>query len=706
MMSQHQMFTLLRYSTCTLIFVSVCALNGYALGQYELFEVFIADEMVYDNPFDSNEVKVDALITNESGETIIAPCFYTDNNQWGLRYAASKPGAYQYTISAVQDGNSRELAKGEFNVGPNDEPGFIRIGESGRYFVYDNGESYFPLGQNMGWVSRSLDAWTRYLDECQAAKINWIRIWMCSWGYTEMVWTPQGGRYHGLEQYDLRNAALWDGIFQNAKERGVTITLVINHHGQYSTGHNPIWNENPYNTANGGYLNHPSQFFTNARAKKDYRDKLRYIVARYGAFTNLMAWEFWNEVDLTTSFDLATVNNWHEEMAAYLKSIDPYGHLCSTSASADIPALHETPGIDYAQTHAYTTGLIDRQQSVSKRYYDTEPDKPHFFAEMAYGWQGPARFDTDGVSLHNQLWSSVHSYDSGTAMTWWWDNWIRPQNLYYHFRFLANYINDVDWEREQLLPIPVEIASIVDNADDFTFVPGLGWANTDRQTFEIFPDGTVEGLGQASSFIHGAFHRDMAPSPIFVVTLDVPGEFVIQLSRVAAAGAALRISVNDEVVITEVFSASPEDTTMSGDQGRISVPLAEGENRIKIHNVGSDWVEVHSLTVGQYVQRPVGFARGNDDRALVWIQDRMHRLVVIDQYESASQLKPTVVRLPAFTSGEYQVVQFDPWTASRNAVGDFHAGEAGLEFPLDSFTRDNAFQITKRNANVKSATAH
>lgn len=705
-MSAQPFLVWLHYCALFLIAALSMAPIANALEQYETFEVYVANETVYENPFDSSVVKVDATITTESGEEIVAPCFYAQENQWGLRYAASQPGTYQYKINAVQNDAARELASGEFTVEPGDERGFIRVGESRRHFVYDNGDSYFPLGQNMGWVSRSLDDWTGYLDECQAAKINWIRIWMVSWGYTELVWSPSGGRYHGLDAYDLRNAALWDGIFQNAKERGITVTLVINHHGQYSSSTNPIWDENPYNKANGGYLDHPSQFFTNARAKKDYRDKLRYLVGRYGAYTNLMAWEFWNEVDLTSGFDLAAVNRWHEEMAAYLASIDPYDHLRSTSASSDIPALHRTPGIDYAQTHSYTQGLIDRQQSVSKRYFENEPDAPHFFAEMAYGWQGPARFDTSGVSLHNQLWSSVHSYDAGTAMTWWWDNWVRPQNLYYHFQFLADYIKDVNWEREQLLPTSVAITPQKNNADDFTFIPGRGWADTDRETFEIFPDGTVDGLSEATTFIHGSSHRDMAPNPVFVVTLGAPGELIVQLSRIARAGAALRISVNDEVVVTEVFGASSEDTTMSGDQGRISVSLVEGENRIKIRNVGTDWVELRSLTVTQFVQRPVGFARGNANRALVWIQDRAHRLVVMDQYQNAGALQPTTVQLPAYTSGEYQVIQFDPWTAARETVGEFQAGEAGLEFPLHTFTRDVAFQIEKRNANVKSAKAH
>lgn len=37
-------------------------------------------------------------------------------------------------------------------------------------------------------------------------------------------------------------------------------------------------------------------FFTNERARADYKQRLRYLVARYGYSTSIFAWEFFNEV--------------------------------------------------------------------------------------------------------------------------------------------------------------------------------------------------------------------------------------------------------------------------------------------------------------------------------------------------------------------------------------------------------------------------
>lgn len=670
--------------------------------QYHRFETTVVDTLDYDDPFDSRDITVDALITGPEDD-IALPCYSLGEHRWGLRFAPSIPGDYEYVITAQAGDETEELGRGSFKVEASDERGFVRIGESGRHFVFDNGESYFPLGQNMGWVSRDINQWIGYLDECNAAKINWIRVWMCSWGFTELVWSPYGDRYHGLDAYDLRNAQLIEDILREAEERGIYVALVINHHGQYSTGHNPIWNENPYNSANGGYLDAPHEFFTSEQAKRDYRDRLRYLVARYGAFTSVKTWEFWNEVDLTTGFDLARVNDWHEEMAAYLSSIDPYGHLLSTSASADIPDLHRTPGLDFAQTHSYTTGLIDRQQSVSARYAETDPEKPHFFSEMAFGWQGPVREDRTGVSLHNQLWSSVHSHDSGTAMTWWWDNWVRPFNLYSHFRHLADYIDGIDWERAQLEPMQASIAPAPGNRGEFTFVPAQGWAPSDRSEFIIRDDGTVEGNEQGTSFIHGNYHRNFAPNPEYVVTLDAPSTFIVRLQTVASAGAVIRIMVNDTLVETRIYPPGDSDRDLSGDEALFAVPLAAGKNRIKIRNVGNDWVEAHSLTLDRFVQRPLAFARGAESLILLWVHDRAHRFVTYDRYEEAGGLEPTTVTLPEAADGEYHVNQYDPYSAEWREVGTFHSGEAGLSFPLDSFQRDVAFRIKRADSSVDPA---
>ena len=77
----------------------------------------------------------------------------------------------------------------------------------------------------------------------------------------------------------------------------------FNNHGQVSTGVNPEWNDNPYNAANGGPATNTWDFFTNATAINLHKNRLRYIIARYGYAQSIQSWELFNEIDWTDQFD-------------------------------------------------------------------------------------------------------------------------------------------------------------------------------------------------------------------------------------------------------------------------------------------------------------------------------------------------------------------------------------------------------------------
>lgn len=79
-------------------------------------------------------------------------------------------------------------------------------------------------------------------------------------------------------------------------------------------------------------------FYTDERAKRLYRDYVRYVLTRENTYTGvayrddptIMMWELANEPDLgDNDGPLHTVQNWIEEMGAFIKDVDP-NHLLST----------------------------------------------------------------------------------------------------------------------------------------------------------------------------------------------------------------------------------------------------------------------------------------------------------------------------------------------------------------------------------------
>jgi len=98
------------------------------------------------------------------------------------------------------------------------------------------------------------------------------------------------------------------------------------------------------------------EFFTKEEARDLYRKRLRYIVGRWTAFTSVLAWEFFNEIDNEYAYlKHDDVIAWHRDLGRYLRSIDPYAHLISSSftGGSERPDLFALPEMDFAQYHSY-----------------------------------------------------------------------------------------------------------------------------------------------------------------------------------------------------------------------------------------------------------------------------------------------------------------------------------------------------------------
>jgi hypothetical protein len=65
--------------------------------------------------------------------------------------------------------------------------------------------------------------------------------------------------------------------------------------------------------------------------------------------------------------------------------------------------------------------------------------------------------DDSGQTLHDMIWAAA-VVESG-AMSWWWDGWIHPNNLYSRFPPLVAFADGEDWAPQQLEPASVTVLS-------------------------------------------------------------------------------------------------------------------------------------------------------------------------------------------------------------------------------------------------------
>ena len=435
------------------------AANGARVERYDKFELTVDLDARFDNPFDFAQLALQAVFTAPSGAVHSVDGFYYQPHrrsgrrtladgrpQWKIRFAPTEPGTWTYSLVATDLVGSTRTPAADFSCLETGRRGFLR--STGRYLRFDDGSPFFAVGENMGWGNfrDPIGDYADWMDDLAAHGGNYIRTWMASWGFA-LEWEDTG-----LGNYGRRQHRAWqlDWVVEGARARGIFIQLVLHNHGQVSTRVDPQWVDNPYNTANGGPAARPGDFFTDIRARQLVERRLRYIAARWGYATSIMAWELFNEVDWADDYNgrRGDIAQWHADMGRVLKRFDPNGHLVTTSLGRSRPNadLWARSAMDMTQVHYYELdGDPQQKQWELTGDFRRAQTKPVMLGEFCFRDLEQARLqDPTGIYLHNTLWASAFSGALGAAAIWWWDNYVEPQDLYHHFTGLARFMDQVD----------------------------------------------------------------------------------------------------------------------------------------------------------------------------------------------------------------------------------------------------------------------
>jgi hypothetical protein len=187
-------------------------------------------------------------------------------------------------------------------------------------------------------------------------------------------------------------------------------------------------------------------------ARSYYQQRLSYIINRWGYSPDLLAWEWWNEVDLTPITERALIP-WLHEMTAYLKQRDVNHHLTTNSFSVrSWSPVWKLPELDIVQVHEYSEYYPPDERDPADRVgqqllslTQNLPVKPILLGEFGYSARDYGEdVEKTGIHLHNGLWATTFSGYAGSGMYWWWDIYIESYNLWSQFKGLSNYINGVD----------------------------------------------------------------------------------------------------------------------------------------------------------------------------------------------------------------------------------------------------------------------
>ena len=448
---------------------------------YERFELGFELSREYVNPFDPAVVDVRGHFFGPDGVLRKVPAFFyqgytrarragkevltpVGRAEWRIRFTPVQAGTHRYQI-VLRDAHGARLRTepGSFEAIGSDDAGFLRIsGRDSSFLEFDNGEFYYPIGHNLCVpadpmpafeydfelpVGQRTYAYDAYLARMSEEGENWARIWMVPW------WAGLEGRadwpgFHGVGRYNLANAWRLDHVLETVEKKGIYVQLTTQHKSEYQFRQS--WRHCQYNVAQGGPCEKPADFFTNPEARRAYRNRLRYLVARWGYSTHILAWELWGEVDLVPGFTPKLAADWHREMWAHLRALDPWDHLVFTHCISwkRSALIWRMPEVQCIQANGYIRSpntSLNHTKNFRGYLRDVKHlRKPVFIAEFGGRSElGAPSADYMAAQLHSGIWASFASELSGVAMHWWWD-FIHGADLYGHYGALVKFSKGID----------------------------------------------------------------------------------------------------------------------------------------------------------------------------------------------------------------------------------------------------------------------
>ncbi len=564
--------------------------------------------------FRANDVRVVFTAIDGRREERLA---YYDGGSWRAWLTAERPGTYRAEL--VRNGAPAGLPAQEVMLPESARlaDGFVRV--AGERFVLDSGRPFFPLGHNLGWHYPGQPTLPEQLRAMGAARMNWSRIWACAWDGKNPFFV-RGQPYPAAGEMLPEVFARWDAILAAAEAAGVRLQLVFFHHGLVSTRNDSNWAEHAWNRANGGFLDRPQQFFTDATAKEYQKRWLRYAIARWGHSPAVMAWELFNEVEWVDTAqidkDWPTVVGWHAEMAAFVRELDPYRHPVTTSAAREHPELYRA--MDFYQPHTYPRDVFVGIAGV--RPY---PGKPWFFGEFGRGtWEHNA---DEHLTVRNGLWASLLSGHAGAAQYWFWER-VAQQGLEPEFTRAARAL-EVSClpERRAARPVAIEVHGAP--RAPLAVSPGQGWGRTERYRFELPGDATPAKLVEWAAFLtpHAGENAKNTREPLeFAFTAPEAGEVEIAFTSLSGKGAGLRVWL-DGAVATAVAWPAAEKYVVSPTGGQqhqpapapVRIPVGAGPRVLRLESTGPDWVQLERVVFPGIGQALRAHAIAAEDFALV-----------------------------------------------------------------------------------------
>ncbi len=446
----------------------------------------------------------------------------TTSFRFRVRFAPWLIGYWKCKIRVEINGHGILYSKSfNFKCVPSSTNAYMQKGTNNYFFTLNN-NTYMPIGQNLVWprcdengdceqfgnlgifensgsgYQSELNNPITYLhfrnkmEVLRNSGANFFRMLFAPWSVDLEFENIGNYTSPNINKDRMRCAWEMDKIVDKAKELDLNFSLNLDvHYMVEEDSENSSWDwdwpsdhcgfpdiGNCYQEDLG--LQEPLEFLTSPVAQNYWKQKLRYIISRWGYSTNIAMFEMFSEINnLGAVFPTELVNNdclhtsatdeykryetnpaypeavenWHEIMTDYIKNTLGHNqHLLSTSYTGNdrlSDASYNLPNIDIVNYNFYSASPVRYNDAVgSTKSLHNLYDKPVMWSESG----SPS---LDGCSNFTEwLRNAWIAPFTGTAASLNWSgDFLQQNNLWTEFGKIRNFIESIDFDGEGWGPV-------------------------------------------------------------------------------------------------------------------------------------------------------------------------------------------------------------------------------------------------------------
>ncbi|MBM4164736.1 MAG: DUF5060 domain-containing protein, partial [Lentisphaerae bacterium] len=215
-----------------------------SVGLYEKLELRIDLDADFCNPFDPEEIDLQATFTAPSGKKWKIWGFYNPSSWaalWMVRFTPTETGTWHYVVTVNTPTDRAKSARAECVVTASAHPGFVGIAPNRRYLMHSDHTPFYGVGL---WYNDNCELYNQGaiteadLDNLKKRGANFISFFP----------TTLETMGSGLGRYDENRCGRMDQLFDWCERRDMKISwnLLFHSHVSRAVWVNPRYRHNPY----------------------------------------------------------------------------------------------------------------------------------------------------------------------------------------------------------------------------------------------------------------------------------------------------------------------------------------------------------------------------------------------------------------------------------------------------------------------------